>query len=99
MISPPEGGLPYHEWLVEFEKEPADMGHFVEQLDQQMQQQNSYYFDLIEGRVLQRLKITPIRRGGFLEFMKSIGRLGGQNKVQRLSNDRKVADGLQAFRL
>ncbi len=99
MISPPEGGLPYHEWFVEFEKEPDDIGLFVEQLDQHLQQQNSYYFDLIEGRVLQKLKITQIRKGGFLDYMKSIGRLGGQNKVQRLSNDRKVADGLQPFQL
>lgn len=99
MINPPEGELPYHEWLVEFEKEPEDFGWFVEQLDQNLQRQNSYYFDLIEGHVLQKLKVTQIRKGGFPEYMKSIGRLGGQNKVQRLSNDREVADGLQPFRL
>ncbi len=99
MISPPEGGLPYHEWLVEFEKEPEDMGRFIEVLDQSLQQQNSYYFDLIDGHVLRKLEITRIRKGGFLDYMKSIGRLGGQNKVQRLSNDRKVAEGLLPFRL
>lgn len=99
MISPPEGGLPYHEWLVEFEKEPEDMGRFIEVLDQSLQLQNSYYFDLIDGHVLRKLEITRIRKGGFLDYMKSIGRLGGQNKVQRLSNDRKVAEGLLPFRL
>ena len=99
MISPPEGGLPYHEWLVEFEKEPEDMERFVDLLDHSLQQQNSYYFDLIDGHVLRKLEITRIRKGGFLDYMKSIGRLGGQNKVQRLSNDRKVAEGLLPFRL
>ena len=99
MISPPEGGLPYHVWLVEFEKEPEDMGRFIEVLDQSLQKQNSYYFDLIDGHVLRKLEITRIRKGGFLDYMKSIGRLGGQNKVQRLSNDRKVAEGLLPFRL
>ena len=99
MINPTEGGLPYHEWLVEFEREPEDMGRFVELLDQSLQHQNSYYFDLIEGHVLRKLEITRIRKGGFLDYMKSIGKLGGQNKVQRLSNDRKVADGLLPFRL
>ena len=99
MINPPEGGLPYHEWLVEFEKEPEDMERFVDLLDHSLQQQNSYYFDLIDGHVLRKLEITRIRKGGFLDYMKSIGRLGGQNKVQRLSNDRKVAEGLLPFRL
>ena len=68
-------------------------------IDESMQKQNSYYFDLIDGKILQPLKITPIRPGGFQDYMKSIGKLGGQNKVQRLANDRKVADGLQAFRI
>lgn len=99
MINPPEGGLPYHEWLVEFETEPEAIGEFAGRLDQSLQQQNSYYFDLIDGHVLRKLKITRIRKGGFLDYMKSIGKLGGQNKVQRLSNDRKVAEGLQPFRL
>ena len=99
MIDPPEGGLPYHEWLVEFEKEPEDMRHFIKLLDKGLQKQNSYYLDLIEGHVLRELEITRIRKGGFLDYMKSIGKLGGQNKVQRLSNDRKVAEALLPFRL
>lgn len=93
-ITPEKNELPYHEWFIEFEKKPADMSEFIEILDATLQQQNSYYFDLIEGKILQRLKITPVKKGGFQKFMKSIGKLGGQNKVQRLSNDRSVADKL-----
>jgi len=90
----PSSGLPYHEWFVEFEEEPNTMAVFIQTLEQSMQEQNSYYFDLIEGKILQTLKITRIRPQGFLEYMKGIGKLGGQNKIQRLSNDRKLADGL-----
>ncbi|WP_297696177.1 GH3 auxin-responsive promoter family protein [uncultured Eudoraea sp.] len=93
-ITPEKNELPYHEWFIEFEKKPADMAEFIEILDTTLQEQNSYYFDLIDGKILQRLKITAVRKGGFQEFMKSIGKLGGQNKVQRLSNDRSVADKL-----
>ncbi|APQ17343.1 GH3 auxin-responsive promoter family protein [Maribacter hydrothermalis] len=96
-ITPENNELPYHEWFVEFEKQPTDMGLFVQQLDAALQKQNSYYYDLIVGKVLQTLKITPVQKGGFLAYMKSIGKLGGQNKVQRLSNDRKVADSLSKY--
>ena len=97
-INPGQQELPYHEWLVEFEKEPEDEELFKSVLDQSMQQQNSYYFDLIDGQILQPLKLTRIRRGGFQQYMKSVGKLGGQNKVQRLANDRTVADALSPFR-
>lgn len=97
-IVPENNELPYHEWLIEFEQEPTDMHTFIQILDTTLQEQNSYYFDLIEGKVLQSLKITSIRKNGFKEYMKSIGKLGGQNKIQRLSNDRKLADALLAFR-
>ncbi|RRQ50029.1 hypothetical protein DZC72_05475 [Maribacter algicola] len=96
-ITPENEELPYHEWFVEFEREPSDMETFKKTLDQALQKQNSYYFDLIEGKVLQPLKITLIRKNGFMDYMKSIGKLGGQNKVQRLSNDRSVADKLKEF--
>ncbi|PIB23366.1 GH3 auxin-responsive promoter family protein [Maribacter sp. 4G9] len=96
-ITPENGELPYHEWFVEFEREPSDIETFKTTLDQALQKQNSYYFDLIEGKVLQPLKITLIRKNGFMDYMKSIGKLGGQNKVQRLSNDRSVADKLKEF--
>ncbi|MBA6313751.1 GH3 auxin-responsive promoter family protein [Cellulophaga baltica] len=97
-ITPELNELPYHEWFIEFEKEPTDLAKFIEILDLELQQQNSYYFDLIAGKILQRLKITSIKEGGFNEYMKSIGKLGGQNKVQRLSNDRKVANELNTLK-
>jgi hypothetical protein len=97
-ITPAENELPYHEWFIEFEKEPSDYSRFISILDLELQQQNSYYFDLIDGKILQTLKITSIKEGGFNEYMKSIGKLGGQNKVQRLANDRKVANELNALK-
>ncbi|NNE78473.1 MAG: GH3 auxin-responsive promoter family protein [Pricia sp.] len=97
-ITPEGNELPYHEWFIEFEKEPSDIKKFIEIIDTSLQKQNSYYFDLIDGKVLQTLKVTPIKEGGFNDYMKSVGKLGGQNKVQRLANDRKVADGLLAFK-
>jgi hypothetical protein len=98
-IIPENNELPYHEWLIEFEKEPNDMAAFIQILDKALQLQNSYYNDLIKGKILQTLKITTIQLGGFRAYMKSIGKLGGQNKVQRLSNDRKVAEKLLSYKL
>jgi hypothetical protein len=88
----PSSGLPYHEWLIEFEELPKKIGEFCAVLDQEMRLQNSYYNDLIEGNVLRPLVIKPIKKNGFISYMKSIGKLGGQNKTPRLANDRKVAD-------
>ena len=88
-ISPKEG-LPYHEWFIEFENEPENLSTLAKKIDESLQKQNSYYFDLIKGGVLQPLKITKVKHGGFQEYMKSIGKLGGQNKLPRLSNDRKI---------
>lgn len=96
-ITPTDGGLPYHEWLIEFGKLPSDMEKFIAILDQSLQDQNSYYFDLIDGKILQTLKVSCIEKDGFKNYMKSIGKLGGQNKIQRLSNDRKLADSLQSY--
>jgi hypothetical protein len=93
----PEEGLPYHEWFIEFEKEPEDLNQFGVEINKTLQKYNSYYKDLITGGVLNPLKITPISKNGFREYMKSIGRLGGQNKVPRLANDRKIADKLTVF--
>lgn len=98
-ITPDGDQLPYHEWFVEFEKEPSDRETFIKTLDAVLQKQNSYYFDLIDGKILQRLKVTSIKPGGFNDYMKSKGKLGGQNKVQRLANDRSVADGLSKFKV
>lgn len=97
--NPRNGELPYHEWFIEFEREPSDMLQFTKIIEESMKKQNSYYYDLIAGNVLQPLKITKIKPGGFQDYMKSLGKLGGQNKVQRLANDRKVADGLEAFKI
>lgn len=91
------GELPYHEWFVEFETMPADLSTFAAKVDQYLRQKNIYYNDLLTGSILQPLKIRPIRRQGFIDFMKSIGKLGGQNKVPRLSNDRTLAEQLMQY--
>lgn len=93
-VTPPEGGLPYHEWLVEFAAPPTDPVRFAADLDRRLTELNVYYDDLISGNILQRLKLTPLRRDAFIEYMKSQGKLGGQNKVPRLANDRRVAGEL-----
>ncbi|WP_372920137.1 GH3 auxin-responsive promoter family protein [Salegentibacter sp.] len=94
-ITPDNDELPYHEWFIEFEKEPEDLDAFRKILDKSLQEQNSYYFDLIEGKILQPLKISRIPANGFQKYMKSIGKLGGQNKLPRLANDRKIAAVLE----
>ncbi|HEY3404217.1 MAG TPA: GH3 auxin-responsive promoter family protein [Ohtaekwangia sp.] len=90
----PTAGLPHHEWLVEFSKAPNDLPAFSAELDKQMRELNVYYDDLISGNILRTLIITSLRQGAFIEYMKSQGKLGGQNKVPRLSNDRKIADAI-----
>ncbi len=97
-INPAEG-LPYHEWFIEFENEPKNEQDFIAALEQSLQKQNSYYLDLIKGKVLRPLKITKIKKDGFQIYMKSVGKLGGQNKIPRLSNDRKIADTLYQLKL
>jgi len=96
-VKPPQGGTPYHEWFVEFEQLPDDLQAFAQKLDARMVEQNIYYQDLIEGHILQPLKIRPLQRDAFRSYMKSQGKLGGQNKVPRLSNDRKIAEALQPY--
>lgn len=91
----PNSGLPYHEWFIEFENEPKNLDEFALKIDSEMRKQNSYYDDLIVGNVLRTLVITKVQKNGFQEYMKSIGKLGGQNKLPRLSNDRKIADLLK----
>ncbi|MCK0130270.1 GH3 auxin-responsive promoter family protein [Flavobacteriaceae bacterium F08102] len=93
----PTKGLPYHEWFIEFDQKPENMDNFITKIDTALQSQNSYYFDLIQGKVLQPLKVRVVKKGGFQAYMKSVGKLGGQNKVPRLSNDRKIADRLQDY--
>ena len=88
----PESGLPYHEWFVEFANEPANMEQFAAEVDQAMQLKNIYYKDLIDGSILRPLVLKSLNKNAFIDLMRSMGKLGGQNKVPRLSNDRKLAD-------
>ena len=88
----PNDGLPYHEWFIEFENEPENLDVFAEVLDDAMRKQNMYYDDLIVGNVLKKVVVTKVVKNGFQDYMKSIGKLGGQNKIPRLSNDRKIVD-------
>ena len=93
----PQDGLPHHEWFIEFSNLPADMEAFKEELNNQLRDLNSYYDDLITGNILRKLVITPLKRNSFIDYMKSQGKLGGQNKVPRLSNDRKIAEELSKY--
>ncbi len=93
----PKKGLPYHEWFIEFEKTPENITDFALKIDASMQKQNIYYQDLIEGKILQPLIIRKVKKGGFHEYMKSIGKFGGQNKIPQLSDNRKIAKVLQKF--
>lgn len=88
----PESGLPYHEWFIEFANEPSDMNAFALEVDAAMQQKNIYYKDLIVGSILRPLVMRSLPKNAFIDLMRSMGKLGGQNKVPRLSNDRKLAD-------
>lgn len=97
MVTPTEG-LPYHEWLVEFAYPPNNLNAFRKDLDDKMVELNVYYKDLIVGSILRPLVVTPLPRNAFIDYMKSIGKLGGQNKVPRLANDRKIADELGRLR-
>ena len=91
------GTKSYHEWFIEFENIPNDLKDFSKKVDSNLSKKNVYYDDLIRGNILEHLKISVIKKGGFIEYMKSIGKLGGQNKVPRLSNDRTIADQLQRW--
>ncbi len=90
-------GKSYHEWFIAFEKAPSNLEDFAAKLDAAMRQQNVYYDDLIKGAILEPLKIRPLQNDAFVQYMRSIGKLGGQNKVPRLSNDRVLADALSNF--
>jgi hypothetical protein len=96
-VNPPKGELPYHEWFVEFGKKPADIKAFALKVDKALQKKNIYYFDLIEGNILQPLIIQSLQKDAFINYMRTQGKLGGQNKVPRLSNDRKIAEELLKY--
>jgi len=93
----PSIGLPFHEWFLEFENKPDKLDVFSAKIDASMQTQNIYYSDLIEGKILRPLVIRQVKKGGFHEYMKSIGKFGGQNKIPQLSDDRKIASVLENF--
>lgn len=93
-VNPEDGSLPYHEWLIEFASPPGDLSRVQQVIDESIQEQNIYYLDLIQGNILQPAKITSLAPQAFRKYMESQGKLGGQNKVPRLSNDRKIADFL-----
>lgn len=90
-----DNGQSYHEWFIEFEKIPENLEEFAAKVDENMRRKNIYYDDLIRGNILKPLVIRPLRRNAFIDYMKSLGKLGGQNKVPRLSNDRKIAQELE----
>lgn len=90
-------GKSYHEWFIEFENTPADLKTFAEKVDNNLRNKNVYYDDLIAGSILDRLHINPIKKNGFIDYMKRNGKLGGQNKLPRLSNDRNIAEALETY--
>jgi hypothetical protein len=94
-----DAGKSYHEWFIEFENTPEDMSRFAKKINENLRAKNVYYDDLIAGNILQQLKISAVKKNGFIDYMKSIGKLGGQNKLPRLSNDRKIAEALEAYTL
>jgi len=96
-VNPSEGELPYHEWFIEFKSPPQDLALFADILDEKLCDFNSYYRDLIKGKILQKLKIRLMSKGSFNAYMKSKGKLGGQNKLPRLANDRNFAEELMKF--
>lgn len=98
-VNPENGELPYHEWFIEFEKEPENLESFRQNLDAEMRKRNTYYDDLIAGNILQVLKITKLQKNAFQEYAKSEGKLGGQNKIPRLANDRKIGEFLKNFKI
>ena len=96
-VNPRAGELPYHEWFVEFGTEPKDIKALGQKVDKALQSKNIYYFDLVTGNILQPLVIRSVKKDTFINYMRSQGKLGGQNKLPRLSNDRKIADGLKEY--
>jgi hypothetical protein len=88
---------PFHEWFIEFDHTPSDLSSFSHTLDDSLQKLNIYYRDLIQGKILQQLKVRPMQKDAFIKYMRSEGKLGGQNKVPRLANDRRIADELKKY--
>jgi len=98
-VSKQAGEDSYHEWLIEFSYPPQNMTTFASELNRQMCLLNSYYKDLIEGNILSTLKVTALPLGAFKEYMRQVGKLGEQNKVVRVANDRKIADAITKYKI
>ena len=96
-MNPVNEELPYHEWFIEFDSLPGDLDAFSAKLDELMQKQNIYYRDLLKGHVPKPLVVRVMQKDSFIRLMRSKGKLGGQNKVPRLANDRSLADELYPF--
>lgn len=96
MVLPGEGES-YHDWYVEFERMPANLEDFRETLDLEVRKQNTYYNDLRKGNMLRSAHLQILKRNATREYMRSQGKLGGQNKFPRLSNNRKIADWLMEY--
>ena len=90
-------GKSFHEWFIEFDNRPTDMQVFARKVEENLRSKNIYYDDLISGHILDHLHIHAVKKNGFIDYMKSIGKLGGQNKVPRLSNDRAFAEQLEKY--
>lgn len=98
-VNPAPGELPHHEWFIEFSKTPSNMEEFRKIINEALCKKNTYYNDLIEGKILQILQVTPLQKNAFITFMKNKGKLGGQNKVPRLADNREIADELEKYKI
>ena len=96
-VTPVDGVAPHHQWLIEFSRQPSDLNAFSKTLDESLRELNTYYDDLLAGNILKVLEVVPLPQASFIRYMKTQGKLGGQNKVPRLSNDRKIADVLVSY--
>jgi GH3 auxin-responsive promoter len=87
-----------HEWIVEFERAPADLSHFNQVLDENLQRINSdYEAKRFKGMALEQLRLKPVPRGTFMRWMKARGKFGNQNKVPRLANHREFVEEVLKF--
>lgn len=96
MVLPGEGES-YHEWFIDFDRKPMDIVAFSETLDTELRKQNAYYDDLRAGAMLKPAHLRVLRRNATRDYMRAQGKLGGQNKFPRLSNNRKIADWLMEY--
>jgi hypothetical protein len=92
-----DGERSCHEWFIEFTEPPDSLEDFSCHLDMQLRKRNHYYDDLVSGNIIQPLRIKVMPENSFARYMSSIGKLGGQNKVPHLKNDRSLAMVLESY--